>query len=172
MLWLVASYTHPLGVGSDFLIKVLHANRVWCLVAASILFALAQLSAVLITNPNFLGLVSGFSGIAYGFLFGVFPSIVAETFGINGLSQNWGILTLAPAVSGNVFNLLYGRIYDSHSIVNPGGQRVCNNGLDCYRASYLATLAASLVGLVLALWVIRCERVELDAENGKGDEED
>lgn len=46
--------------------------------------------------------------MAYGFLFGVFPSLVAECFGVNGLSQNWGCMTLAPIVFGNIFNLLYG----------------------------------------------------------------
>jgi len=46
--------------------------------------------------------------VAYGFLFGVYPSLVAETFGVHGLSQNWGCMTLAPVISGNIFNLLYG----------------------------------------------------------------
>ena len=165
------SYSYPSGVGSDFLIKVLHANRVWCLVAASAVFALAQIFAVSVVNPSLLSLVSGTSGLAYGFLFGVFPSIVAETFGVNGLSQNWGILTLAPAVSGNVFNILYGRVYDSHSSVTPGGQQVCGDGMECYRSAYMSTLGASVLGLVLSLWVIRCERLELDTED-KGAEED
>ena len=87
-----APYTDLAGVGSDFLIKVLKASRVWCLVASSLIFALAQICAMSVTNPHFLGAVSGLSGLAYGILFGVYPSIVAETFGIHGLSQNWGIL--------------------------------------------------------------------------------
>lgn len=46
--------------------------------------------------------------VAYGFLFGVYPSLVAETFGVNGLSQNWGCMIFAPVIAGNIFNLLYG----------------------------------------------------------------
>lgn len=111
--------------------------------------------ALNIENPNYLGLVSGFSGLGYGFLFGVFPSIVAESFGIHGLSQNWGFMTLSPVVSGNVFNLFYGAVYDSHSIVGPGGERSCIDGLRCYRAAYVVTLAACGIGLALTLWVIR-----------------
>lgn len=158
------------GVGSDFLIKVLHANRVWCLVVSSLVFALAQMCAMSVTDPHFLGLVSGLSGLAYGILFGVYPSIIAETFGIHGLSQNWGILTLAPAVAGNTFNLLFGRVYDSVSTITDEGHRVCA-GIECYRSSYLMTFVTSLLGVVLSLWIIRRERLEFLAEN-KGDEED
>ncbi|KAJ0276026.1 hypothetical protein COL154_011877 [Colletotrichum chrysophilum] len=148
------------GVGSDFIVKVLHGSRVWCLVASSVVFFVAQILALNVTNPHLLGLVSGLSGIAYGFLFGVFPSIVAETFGIHGLSQNWGLMTLSPVVSGNIFNIFYGKIYDQHSILGPDGERVCHDGLNCYRAAYLMTLASCSVGLVLTLWVIRHQRVK------------
>ncbi|OHF03390.1 major facilitator superfamily transporter [Colletotrichum orchidophilum] len=160
------------GVGSDFIVKVLHGSRVWCLVASSLVFFVAQLMALHVTNPHLLGLVSGLSGIAYGFLFGVFPSIVAETFGIHGLSQNWGLMTLSPVVSGNVFNIFYGRIYDRHSVVGPDGERVCHDGLDCYRAAYLMTLGACSIGLVLTLWVIRHQRVKWAKEEKSKAEQD
>lgn len=166
-----ARLTPLVGVGSDFLVKVLHANRLWCIAIASIIFFLAQLCAVVFTNPNLLGFVSGLSGLGYGFLFGVFPSIVAETFGIHGLSQNWGFITLAPAISGNIFNIFYGRIYDMHSIIEPGGQRNCPDGLACYRPAYVTTLFASIVGLVLSLWVIQRDRTT-DPIKGKAGQED
>lgn len=92
--------------------------------------------------------------VAYGFLFGVYPSLVAETFGINGLSQNWGAMTLSPILFGNIFNLLYGRIYDNHSYIHDG-QRTCLEGLECYRMAYWVTFAASLVALGISLWSIR-----------------
>ncbi|PHH69512.1 hypothetical protein CDD80_6687 [Ophiocordyceps camponoti-rufipedis] len=97
------------GVGSDFLAKRLHASRIWCLAIACVVFLAAQVSALVIQNPNFLGFVSGFSGLGYGLLFGVFPSLVTEAFGIRGLSQNWGFMTLAPVLSSSLFNLFYGQ---------------------------------------------------------------
>ncbi|KAI1352244.1 major facilitator superfamily domain-containing protein [Xylaria sp. FL0043] len=142
------------GVGSDFLIKVLHASRVWCLVIASVIFSLAQICALNIVNPHLLGFVSGFSGLGYGFLFGVFPSIVAESFGIHGLSQNWGFMTLAPVISGNIFNLFYGYVLDAHSVFEADGKRRCEDGIDCYRPAYVVTLSACGVGLGVTLWVI------------------
>ncbi|ODA78478.1 hypothetical protein RJ55_05859 [Drechmeria coniospora] len=120
------------GVGSDFLVKFLHASRLWCLFIACLVFLVAQLCALIIQNPNLLEFVSGLSGLGYGFLFGVFPSIVTEAFGIRGLSQNWGFMTLAPVISSNVFNLFYGTIYDKHSTIEPGGKRSCHDGIDCY----------------------------------------
>ncbi|KAI5868615.1 MFS general substrate transporter [Durotheca rogersii] len=146
------------GVGSDFLVKVLHASRVWCLVIASGIFSIAQICALNTVNPHLLSLVSGFSGLGYGFLFGVFPSIVAESFGIHGLSQNWGFMTLSPVVSSNIFNLFYGSVYDAHSVVDADGVSSCTEGLDCYWAAYVVTLAACGLGLVVTLWVIWHQR--------------
>ncbi|KAI1775212.1 MFS general substrate transporter [Hypoxylon cercidicola] len=156
------------GVGSDFLVKVLHASRVWCLVVASGIFSLAQVCALNMTNPHLLGFVSGFSGLGYGFLFGVFPSIVAESFGIHGLSQNWGFMTLSPVISSNIFNLFYGAVYDAHSVVDKDGVSSCADGLECYRAAYVVTLAACGLGLVVTLWVIwHQSRVRLAESAGK-----
>lgn len=157
------------GVGSDWLVKNLHANRVWCLVVATFVFLLAQICALTITNPHLLIFVSGFSGLGYGFLFGVFPSIVAESFGIRGLSQNWGFMTLAPVVSSNVFNLFYGNTYDRHSIIKPGGERVCMDGLECYKAAYWVTFGACGLGVVASLWIIRRQHVQRAKEESKGD---
>ncbi len=50
--------------------------------------------------------------VAYGFLFGVYPSLVAEAFGVHGLSQNWGCMIFAPVIAGNMFNLLYGTLFN------------------------------------------------------------
>lgn len=169
---LYANRAPSLGVGSDFLVKKLHASRVWCLVVASIIFSVAQLCALSITNPSLMGFVSGLSGLGYGFLFGVFPSIVAETFGIKGLSQNWGFMTMAPVVSGNIFNLFYGVVFDSHSVVRDNGDRYCPDGIDCYKNAYFATLAACGLGLFVTLSTIRHQYRQRVREAGKGSAED
>lgn len=122
---------------------------------ASLIFTAAQVFALYITNPHFLSMVSGLTGLAYGFLFGVYPSLVAEAFGVHGLSQNWGCMTIAPVISGNIFNLFYGSVYDKHSTVLPGGERQCPDGLDCYRSAYWVTFGACILGLAVSLWSIR-----------------
>jgi MFS family permease len=135
-------------------VKRLHASRLWCLTLASLIFLIAQMFALNIENPNFLYLVSGLTGLAYGFLFGCFPSLVAEAFGVHGLSTNWGCMTLSPIISGNIFNLFYGAIYDKHSIVEPSGERECTEGLNCYRSAYVVTSFACVLGLTVSLWSI------------------
>ncbi|GFP53631.1 hypothetical protein ACSS6W_001202 [Trichoderma asperelloides] len=160
------------GIGSDYLVKTLQASRIWCLAVACLIFLLAQICALQIEMPQKLVFVSGLSGLAYGFLFGVFPSIVAETFGIGGLSQNWGFMTLAPVASGNVFNLLYGRIYDHHSIVEPDGTRSCDDGIACYRSAYAVTSTACALGLFITLYIIHYQRNQYLKAKDKLDEED
>ena len=142
-------------------------SRAWCLVIASFVFFIAQMCALNIVNPHLLGFVSGLSGLGYGFLFGVFPSIVAETFGIHGLSQNWGFMTLRPVLSGNISNLFYGTVFDSHSLVGPDGERSCPDGIECYRNAYYVTLGACGVGLLTTLWTIRHQHLLRAKEEGK-----
>ncbi|KAF5025179.1 hypothetical protein F66182_2755 [Fusarium sp. NRRL 66182] len=160
------------GVGSDFLVNRLHASRLWCLVVACVVFILAQVCALNVENPHLLGLVSGPSGLAYGFLFGVSPSLVAEQFGVRGLSQNWGFLTMAPVISSNIFNIFYGKVYDRHSVVGPGGERSCLEGLECYRSAYWVTLFALGAGTGITLWAIHHRHTKHLKEMDKGEEED
>lgn len=142
------------GIGSDYLVSHFNRSRFWCLFASATLFCVAQVLGASIENPTFLILVSGFTGLAYGFLFGVYPSLVAHTFGVHGLSQNWGTMTLAPVISGNIFNLLYGRIYDSHSIVNDDGTRECLEGKACYSSAYIVTFFSAIAAVLLCSWSI------------------
>lgn len=142
------------GVGSDFLVTKLNMSRFWCIFLSSVVFTLTQIAGTSISNPNHLYILSSFTGLAYGFLFGVFPSVVAHTFGISGLSQNWGVMSLAPVISGNIFNLLYGAIYDHHSIIGPQGQRDCSEGLQCYRSAYWLTFFSGLTGMGVSLYCI------------------
>ena len=118
----------------------------------------SQVTGHSVSNPNTLVIVSAFTGVAYGFLFGVFPSLTAHTFGIGGLSQNWGVMTLAPVFSGNIFNLLYGSIYDHHSIVGEDGDRECDDGLACYRPAYFMTFLSGICGMAVCLWSIMREK--------------
>lgn len=118
------------------------------------MFIVAQVCALCIHDPHKLGVISSLSGLAYGILFGVFPSIVAETFGVDRLSQNWGLMTLSPVISGNLFNLFYGRVFDKQSSIGAGGVRICNKGIACYSDAYLVTLNACVLGTAVTIWVI------------------
>ncbi|ORY18588.1 major facilitator superfamily domain-containing protein [Clohesyomyces aquaticus] len=146
------------GIGSDLIVKKLHGSRFWCAALSASVFSLAQILALRIENPHFLYLVSGLCGLAYGVLFGVFPTLVADAFGPKGFAVNWGFMTLAPVVSGNIYNLCYGAIYDKHSDVRDG-ERKCDEGLGCYRDAYWVTFVSSVMGILACLWGIRHEQM-------------
>jgi hypothetical protein len=142
------------GIGSDIIVKRLNHSRFWCAAISATIFSFAQLSAIRISNPNYLWAVSGLTGLAYGVLFGVFPALVVDAFGPNGFAVNWGFMMLAPVVSGNVYNLFYGAAYDSNSVIEPDGQRGCELGLKCYRTAYYVTLVSSVLGICACFWGI------------------
>ncbi|KAJ4310949.1 hypothetical protein N0V94_008182 [Neodidymelliopsis sp. IMI 364377] len=145
------------GIGSDFIVKRLGHSRFWCVTISAAVFAIDQVCAIRIENPNYLWVVSGLCGLSYGMLFGVLPAVVVDTFGPDGFSVNWGFLTWAPVVSGNIYNLFYGAVYDSNSIVEPDGNRNCEEGLICYQRAYYVTLLSSVLGIAVCLWGIHGE---------------
>ncbi len=161
------------GIGSDLIVKRLHHSRFWCAAISAAIFALAQVAAIRVEDPHFLWAVSGLSGLAYGVLFGVFPALVVDAFGPDGFAVNWGFMTLAPVVSGNIYNLFYGAVYDSNSVVEPDGQRGCELGLGCYRTAYYVTLTSSILGIFACFWGIYGEHVrkrrELEEHEGHRD---
>jgi hypothetical protein len=142
------------GIGSDLIVKRLHHSRFWCAAIAATIFSLAQVCAIKISNPAHLWAVSGLTGLAYGVLFGVLPALVVDAFGSEGFAVNWGFMTLAPVVSGNVYNLFYGAAYDSNSVVGPDGQRGCELGVECYRTAYYVTFVSSVLGIFACFWGI------------------
>lgn len=146
------------GIGSDIIVKRLGGSRFWCVAASATVFLLAQICATRIEDPNYLWAVSGLCGLAYGILFGVLPAVVVDVFGPDGFAVNWGFMTMAPVVSGNIFNLFYGAVYDSHSEVQAGGEFNCDEGIICYKAAYYVTLASSVLGILACLWAIQTER--------------
>jgi hypothetical protein len=152
------------GIGSDLIVKRLHHSRFWCAAISATIFSFAQLCAIRIEDPNYLWAVSGLTGLAYGVLFGVLPALVVDAFGPDGFAVNWGFMTLAPVVSGNVYNLFYGAAYDSNSVVEPDGQRGCEMGLKCYRTAYYVTLASSVFGIFVCFWGIYTEHARKQRE--------
>ncbi|KAH9871075.1 hypothetical protein J1614_006649 [Plenodomus biglobosus] len=151
------------GIGSDMLLKHLHTSRFLCAALSALIFALAQISALRITSPHSLWLLSALSGLAYGVLFGVFPALVVDAFGPDGFAVNWGFITLAPVLSGNVFNLFYGAVFDANSRVEPTGDRGCDVGAQCYRLAYWVTLGSSVAGVLACAWGVLGERTRTRA---------
>jgi MFS family permease len=160
------------GIGSDFLVKRHHLSRFWCLVASSAIFAAAQVAGLTISNPYNLWVLSSVSGIGYGVLFGVYPALVADAFGVHGLALNWGFMTLAPAVFGNVFNIWYGTVFDANSTQSPAGDLVCDKGLECYQNAYWLSAASSIIGILVSLGTVYRDGKRMHAERESSNRRD
>jgi len=150
------------------------------LVVSAVIFTGAQVAALRIENPNQLYVLSCLTGLGYGVLFGVYPALVADTFGPSGMGINWqgssnfsvrvttdvcirGAITMAPVVSGNLFNLIYGKTLDDHSTYVDGGEKACLDGRVCYSNAYVVTLIASGMGICWSLYCVRQEWMEKKA---------
>jgi len=71
---------------------------------------------------------------------------------------------MAPVVSGNIFNLIYGKNLDARSTPVDGGEKQCLDGRSCYSNAYIVTLVASTLGVAWSVWCIRQEWKEKKAE--------
>ncbi|KDN37450.1 MFS general substrate transporter [Tilletiaria anomala UBC 951] len=130
--------------------------RVWMLLFPCGLAILSQSLAAApntVTSIKMLLVVSGSTGLMYGTLFGICPSLNLEFFGLKNFSQNWGYVSLSPVVAGNVFNLLFGRIYDSH-VPKKSATHECVDGEECYRAVFVITTWCAVAATVLSLVLI------------------
>jgi len=66
---------------------------------------------------------------------------ISEEFGLHGLSQNWGAMTLSAVISGQIFNIFYGEhltfssVFFSYFFFFPGS--VTMQALLCQKKTYI-----------------------------------
>lgn len=93
------------------------------------------------------------TGLMYGTLFGLCPVLTFEWFGLRHFSQNWGIISLSPVLAGNIFNLLFGKIYDSH-VPKDGPSHFCPDGEECFRSVFRFTAIGAVIATILSAIII------------------
>lgn len=160
-----------IGMTSDYAKNRLHLPRSYCTSLVAVLFIISQLMAVLTNDVTSLWRVSLVLGLAYGGLFGLFPMLTFEWFGMPHFSENWGFLALSPIFGGNLFSIAFGRNLDAHSPSSTErtspptlksnlsradtpseSETQCIEGQSCYVASLYITVAACCLALVLSIW--------------------
>jgi len=146
-----------IGLLSDILVNYTSPPmRVWLLTVVCLLALTSQTLAAMpnvITTVHRLLIVSSLTGLMYGTLFGISPSLAFEWFGMKHFSQNWGIISLSPVVAGNVFNLLFGRVFDAHVPADAPSHQ-CPYGEECYRSVFVVTTVCCLIATVLSAVLI------------------
>jgi len=138
-----------IGVTADF-VKHRGMRRAWCIAIVATSFLISQLVGLGVQDIEHLQYVVALVGLSYGGVFGLLPTIIIEWFGIAHFSENWGLTCLSPLVAGNIFSLVFGRIFDAHS-THIAHRMHCLEGVRCYSASLYMTTFGCLCALILAL---------------------
>ncbi|QRV92856.1 major facilitator superfamily transporter [Ceratobasidium sp. AG-Ba] len=154
----VSSFVGRLGVGfiADYINHSHTVPRTSCLIVSSIFGIVAESMLARVETTAGLSAVSGVLGISYGTTFALFPALVLERFGLAHFAQNAGLMGIAAALFGNVFNYGFGRNFDAHSGGSPAGGATdagnmqCYNGRGCYVDAVYVALGSSCMGLVLS----------------------
>ncbi|KAJ7250422.1 major facilitator superfamily domain-containing protein [Mycena rebaudengoi] len=157
-----------IGLISDSVKNRLGLPRSYSLVLISTLFLLSQLLAVRISDVSQLWTASALVGLAYGTIFGLFPTVCIEFFGLSHFSENWGFLSLSPMVGGNLFSIAFGRNLDAHEPPQESTADVlastahqCLEGRSCYVATLGLTATACFCAILLSMLAAWRERQKL-----------
>ncbi|KAJ7165628.1 major facilitator superfamily domain-containing protein [Mycena crocata] len=156
----IVSFTSRILIGllSDNAKTHFGLPRSYALVLVSTLLFFSQLLTAQITDVAMLWKASALVGLAYGALFGMFPIMSIEFFGLPHLSENNGYLALWLFAGSNIFTIAFGRNLDrhmpGHSTVSaldaaPAGPQ-CLEGRSCYVATFGLTTAACFAAMFLS----------------------
>ncbi|KAJ7074054.1 major facilitator superfamily domain-containing protein [Mycena amicta] len=169
-----------IGLISDNIKNRFGFPRSYSLLIVSTLFFSSQLLALQITAVEDLWKASVLVGLSYGTIFGLFPTVCIEFFGLSHFSENWGFLSLSPLAGGNLFSIAFGRNLDAHEpgettstrtvAAIAGGTRQCLEGRGCYVATLALTCGACFVAILLSAFAAWRERRKLQllvAESGR-----
>ncbi|KAJ3359936.1 hypothetical protein GGF31_003620 [Allomyces arbusculus] len=144
------------GVGSDFTAARFGVSRAWWLLSSVVIMAIAQAEVPLAVAAGDtwafpLGFATAMTGYAYGTLWSLCPSLVAEWVSPVRFGFIWGTMTCVPALSQQVTNTLFGALYDMHRPpVLPGEPPAECKGASCFAAAYWGTAAMCVVGAACA----------------------
>ncbi|KDN51185.1 hypothetical protein RSAG8_00814, partial [Rhizoctonia solani AG-8 WAC10335] len=142
----------------------------------------SQVTLMYAEIPDHLWMTSGLLGLAYGATFGLCPVLTIEWFGIDHFSGNWGFVSLAPVLSGNLFNLMFGRNLDNraaesqpatapptHAIrgLPSSKELLCYDGSACYTDSIRLSLFACFCALIISIFAARRDKQRQESEHSK-----
>lgn len=150
-----------IGLLSDHVKTKLHRQRSYCLIIVAFGFLLSQITASFVTQEEDLWKASLILGISYGGMFGLLPTVIFEWFGSGHFSENWGFLSLAPVIGGNILSLAFGENLDAHEPKDDGLLSIrsgvgahsdCKLGRECYVDTLHLTTGLCAVALGMSVW--------------------
>ncbi|KAF9141642.1 hypothetical protein BG015_001217 [Linnemannia schmuckeri] len=125
-------------------------SRVGFLLYAGFCVWLGQAFGSHVQDIEDLGRVSLFVGLGYGSVFGVAPTIVSEWFGVSNFGTNWGWISIAPAIGGQMFNLIFGWLYDLEAAHEHTLECF---GIECFHNSFVLGSVSSFFGVCVLIYL-------------------
>lgn len=143
------------GVAADWISsedRKVPISKIWLLLLLVLVGAVGQV-AVLFRVP--FSWISVLSGISYGGIFTIYPTVVASVWGVDLMGSTWGAFMVAPAIGSILFSLFHGARLDlcpTRGVYVGGDNDGCLNGYFLVAASCLIISAAVIVVVWRLVW--------------------
>lgn len=143
--------------------KRLVVSRINFLLGSALVQSLGQVllaSGLIQTHAERFWIVSVLIGSGYGAIFSLTPIVCSVIWGVENFGTNWGIVTMVPAFSATMWNLIYSAVYQSAAVARPGPggegetKTLCY-GKECYAATYWAMALSIWLGCGVWVWAWR-----------------
>lgn len=142
-----------LGYSLDIIVARLKIQRLWAILICIALLFMTQVIMVSLNNLNYLYIVSGITGFAFGIIFGTFPSTVSDYYHSSVYSTVWGTVTTGPFLSNAILTSFFSHEIQKNSEQGQNGF-LCYKGTKCYENTFYLTQGFCLLGLVCVLYTI------------------
>lgn len=137
------------GIVGDIISQSFHKPRSWLLFLPSLGLTITQTMGLQISDLSALSTMSLLTGFFYGFTFCIMPIIVGDSFGMDNFSSNWGVVGLAPILPSYYFTSLFGKVYDTNSVIlQSSGISSCTLGKNCYNSVFKLTSGITILSLI------------------------
>ncbi|KAF8936216.1 major facilitator superfamily domain-containing protein [Dissophora ornata] len=125
-------------------------SRIGFMLYAGVCVWLGQTFGANVSDIGDLDKVSILVGLGYGSVFGVAPTIVSEWFGVSNFGSNWGWISVGNAIGGQVFNLVFGSLYDKEAQHEHTLQCF---GVECFHTSFVLGFCSSFLGVLVLVYL-------------------
>lgn len=127
------------GVVADYILSSKRRYpvcKVWLMVGFIVVGIMAQIAVIYGFSFTTISILSG---ICYGGLFTIYPTVIASVWGVDLMGSTWGLFMVAPAIGSILYSLLHGEEMDSCK--NRGNY---DHGTDGCLVHYFITTGVSL----------------------------
>lgn len=160
-------------------LKAIRLPPVYLMIPCLAILIFTHVVLIWITNQIYLLVVTLLTGLSYGGSFAIMPVIINKYFGDKNYGSNLGLLILAVAIGSMAMGAISGAIYDheaAYQLTHPNSvMRTLSSGatshlcfgLACFRWTFVMTTLVSIVGLVIAVVLLRRE-MQFDSRHRRG----